>query len=180
MKNNFNIEVSFSSSPKMPYEWDKSIKIVNIKIERISSKLLRELMANEGAIKNRAGVMLLSDAKNAIAIKLGEDGTILKRSFLPFDRCLDVCEFACNLREEKIEFIPNGKKVKYSTDLAVEKEMCDYILNSIKKNDEDLSKYLYYLYFEEIEDYSKEKLIKFVKKSHIEKNMKLYNFLIES
>lgn len=181
MKNSFNVEVNFSDSPKMPYEWNKTSTLLNIKLERISTRTLKNIMLFEGMIVGYSGVVLFSDTKNAVAIKLKNDGTILKRSFLDFEKCLDACEYACNLREKSIEFIASDKKVVYSKDLSIEKEMRDFILNSIKQSDdEDLSKYLYYLYFEEIENYSKEKLIKVIKNSTIDKNLKLYNFLIGS
>lgn len=178
MRNNFNITVNFNSSPKMPYEWDNSSNITNIKLERVSTEMLKNILTYEGLIHDKAGVILISDTKNAVALKLDNKGKILKRSFLDFEKCLDVCEFACNLRESKLNFEKAEKKVVYSKDLSIEQEMKDYILKSIKKSrDEDLIKYLYYLYFEEVENYSKDKLIKFVKSSNIEKNLKAYNFL---
>lgn len=165
----------------MPYEWNSVTKLSNLKLERVSTNTLRDILSFEGRIVDREHLLLLSDCKNAVVVKLDKNGKITKRSFLDFNKCLDVCEFACNLRETKIEFVKDEKRVVYSFDLSIEKEMRDFILSSIKNcKDEDLYKYLYYLYFEDVEGYSKDRLIKSIKNSSMEKNLKLYNFLIES
>ena len=178
MKNSFNIKVNFMSSPRLPYEWDKYSNCKDVKLERVSSKTLKNILLYEGHIQDQSGVILVSDAKNAIALKLNDEGKILKRSFLGFEQCLDICEYACNLRESKLDFIATSKKVNYDRELSIEKEMKDYILNLIKKSEnEDLVKYLYYLYFNEVDSFSKEKLIKFVKNSSLGENEKIYDFL---
>lgn len=181
LKNSFNLDVSFSKTPTMPYEWEKKVTLMHVKLERISTEDLKTLMTSEGTIKDRTGNILLSDTKSAIVLRLDKKGKILARSFLEFEKSLDVSEYACNLKASNLNFIPNGKKVKYSTHLSIEKEMKDYIINSIKKSkDEDLKKYMFYLYRGEIEDYSHESLLNTVESATIDKNLKLYKFLIES
>lgn len=178
MRNNFNLKVCFGNSPRMPYEWNKTTNISSIKLERVSSNFLKNVLTYEGIVQNRGDYLLLSDTKNAVVLKLNRDGKIVKRSFLDFNECLDVCEYACNLRESKIDFLNSNKRIKYETDLSIEKEMKEYILNLIKSsNDDDLVKYLYYLYFDEVESFSKEKLVKLVKSSTLEKNAYVYEFL---
>lgn len=181
MKNSFDVTVCFDNVPKMPYEWNKHTNLKDLCLERISSNSLKDILAFEGRVDGRSGVLLLSDCKNAIVVKLDNNGKVLKRSFLDFNKCLDVCEFSFNLRETKINFVKSDKRLVYSHDLSIEKEMKDFILRSIKdSNNEDLHKYLYFLSFEEVDGYSKDKLIKSVKTASVEKSLKLYNFLIES
>ncbi len=181
MKNSFNLRVSFSESPKQPYEWTDSTNLVHQKVERISSEILKSVLLTGGKIVDRTGTILLSDTKNAIALRLSNSGEIKGRSFLEYEKSLDVCEYASNLKISHIEFVGNGKKVEYSHDLAIEKEMKDYIIHSIKEiKNEYLGKYLYFLCGGEVESYSRDKLLKYVESASIDKNLKLYNFLIES
>lgn len=181
MKNSFNLRVSFSESPKQPYEWTDSTNLVHQKVERVSSEILKSVLLTGGKIVDRTGTILLSDTKNAIALRLSNSGEIKGRSFLEYEKSLDVCEYASNLKISHIEFVGNGKKVEYSHDLAIEKEMKDYIIHSIKESkNEYLEKYLYFLCGGEVENYSRDKLLKYVESASIDKNLKLYNFLIES
>lgn len=181
MKNNFNLEVSFSESPALPYEWNETSFLTHLKLERVSSSFLRDVLNFEAIIKYDKANMLISDAKEAIVLRLNKDGKVLKRSFLKFDDALDVIEFASNLKEAKIEYTPLSKRIEYKRGLSIEKEMQEYILDRVEKSkDEDFSKYLYFLYSGEIEDYSKETLIQAIKTSPLDKNMTLYKFLIES
>ena len=181
MKNSFNLRVSFSESPSQAYEWSNSTNLMHQKVERVSSDLLKSVLLKGGTIKERVGTVLLSDTKNAVVLRLNKEGEIKGRSFLEFDKSLDVCEYASNLKVSSIEFVPNGTEVVYSHDLAVEKEMRDYIIHSIKKSkNEYLEKYLYYLCEGEIDGFSKDKLLKSIESASIDKNLKLYKFLIES
>lgn len=181
MRNSFNLEVEFRSVPRMPYEWEKTTMIMHIDAKRVSTSFLKKVLLNEGKIDYNANILLISDGKNALVLKLDKEGTIKSRSFLSFTDSLDVCEYTLNLRESNIDFQESGEKVPFKKVKSVEEEMTEYIIESLKKGiPEDLSKYLYYLYFDEIDDYSLDKLIKSIKDSSIEKNMKLYKILIES
>ncbi len=181
MRNSFNLEVEFRDVPRMPYEWEKTTMIMHIDVKRVSTSFLKRVLLNEGKIDYKANILLISDGKNSLVLKLDRDGVIKKRSHLAFTDSLDICEYAYNLRETNIDFVESGAKVLYKKGKSVEEEMKEYIIDSLKKGmPEDLSKYLYYLYFDEIEDYSVDKLIKSIRGSSIEKNMKLYKFLIES
>lgn len=181
MKNSFNLEVCFKDAPVMPYEWNETQIIMHVKLTRVSTALLKDVLSFKGVLENCKGTMLLSDTKNAVVLKLSDKGEILKRSFLSFDRSLDVCEFAFNLKETKLIFSKSQEKIAYPKGLSIESEMKDYIVKNISNSkDEDFAKYLYYLYFGDLKSYSKEKLIKSVEKASIDDNMKLYKFLIES
>jgi len=181
MKNSFNIEVCFKDTPTYQYEWESYSIIDGIKVERIPSKLFRTLLTYESKVQYKSNTLLISDTKNAAVLKLAKDGTVIKKSFLSFSKELDVCEFAFSLKESNLKCTISNKKIKYPKKVSFEIEMSNYIINSIKKSDDEyLSKYLYYLYFEEIEGYSKERLLRSVKNAPLEKNMKLYKFLIES
>jgi len=183
MKNSFNVEVNFDTCPLMPYEWEKSEEILHIKLDKISTSTLKNILLYNGKIVSpkNSKIMLLSDAREAIAIKLDKDGNVLKRSFLSFDKSLEVSEFANNLKPSDIEFISNKKKIEYPKTLSIETEVKNYILEAIKKSkDEYFTRYLYYLYYEDLEGYTKERLLKTVDSSPIDKNIKLYQFLIGS
>lgn len=181
MKNSFTIEVCFGDVPLMPYEWEKTSTIMGIKVERVPTYLLRDVLTCEGYINARCGTILISDTKTSVALKLNKEGKIIKRSFLKFDDSLDVCEYAFNLKDSKLEFVKGDRKIVYPKNLTVEQEMKDYIISSIKVcKDEDLSRYLYYLYFDEVKSYSKDKLIKSIEGASLDKSLKLYKFLIES
>lgn len=181
MKNSFNLRVSFSESPKQAYEWTESTSLMHQKVERVSTSLLKSVLSTGGTIKDRTGTLLISDTKNAVVLRLSKDGEIKGRSFLEFSKSLNVCEFASNLKISAIEFETNGTAVEYSHDLAIEQEMKDYIISSIKSsNNEYLERYLYFLCEGEVDGYSKDKLLKFVEDATIDKNLKLYNFLIKS
>lgn len=181
MKNNFTIEVCFGDYPKQAYEWDNKTILTHMKVERTSTSFLKSVLLYDGIVKDRKGLMLISDCKSACVLKLSDKGKILKRSFLEYDKSLDVCEYACNLKVEQVEFENNGKKIDYPKYLAVENEIKEYILDKLyKTHNEDLSRYMYFLYFGKLDEYSKEKLIKTISTGSIDDNLKLYNFLIES
>ena len=44
MRNNFNLKVCFGNSPRMPYEWNKTTNISSIKLERVSSNFLKNVL----------------------------------------------------------------------------------------------------------------------------------------
>lgn len=181
MKNNFDLKVSFSKSPTHSYEWTDCTTLMHQKVERISTDTLINILANEGKIVGKTGTLLLSDIKEAVALRLGKDGTIKARSFLDFSESLDVCEYASNLKVTSLEFAPTGEKVKYPKKSSFEKEIKDYIIKSIKNSqDEDLKKYLFYLCEGDTKDYSKTKLLESIESASIDKNLKLYKLLIEN
>lgn len=181
MKNSFNIEVSLSECPVYPYEWTRTSLITDIPVSRVSSHVLKSVLLYEGSVRSKTPLLLLSDGKNAAVIKLSKSGQIKARSFLKFADELDVAEMAMNLKERELDIVLTDKMVHYERGLVIDAEMKKYLIDRIKKcRDENLSKYLYYLYFDEIQDYSRERLITEVSKSSIDKNIKLYNFLIET
>lgn len=181
LKNCFNLDVSFNSCPLYPYEWDSISHLTHVKLEKVSTQFLKKVLTFNGKIVNASSqIILLSDAKEAVVLKLSKDGEILKRSFLEFDKALDVCEQALNMKESKLEFISNNTKLVYPKALSLETEVKNYIIDAINKNkDEYFSRYLYYLYYDNLEGYTREKLLKAVDDSSIDKNIKLYKFLIE-
>ncbi len=180
MKNSFNLEVSFSKSPAYPYEWTSTSVITHVGVVRVSSELLKNVLLYEGRLE-MTGTVLLSDAKNAVALRLDEKGRIVARSFLKFGDELDVAEYAANLKVSEIGHEFTEEKVPYERGLSIESEMKKFLIERIANcADENFSKYLYYLYFNRVNDYSREKLLESIETSSIDKNMKLYKFLIES
>lgn len=180
MRNYFDLTVLFKENPTMPYEWNGDVQIIRAKVERISTDVFKRIATYHGSVLNRKGTLVLSDTKNAIALRLKSDGQIASRSFLEFKDSLDVCEFAHNLKETHIDFKESNRKVEYSRVLSIEKEMKDYIKNSISDSkNEDFKKYLYFLYRGEIDGYSEYALLRDVEDASLDDNLKLYKFIIE-
>lgn len=179
MRNNFDIDVCFGDHPIPVYEWENHSSVLGIKATRVSTKFLNDVLTFQGRIVNPKGkIMLISDTKEAVALKLDKDGKILKRSFLSFDRSLDVCEYAYNLKDAHLEFEHGEEKVKYPKSRSIEEEIKDYIYDKINSNkDEDFKKYIWFLYSKGIEGYSQEKLLKMIKSAPLEENMELYKLL---
>ena len=181
MKNTFNVEVSFDESPKKPYEWKNVSFITGIKVNRVDSKCIKDLLLYKCKVDSENRLLLLSDTKDSILIKLNENGIITKRSFLLFSKDLDVSEYAINLKPIKLKYEVLCERIEYSSELDEEKEIRDYLVKSIENiEDEDKSKYLYFLYFDDVNGYSKEKLISTIKKDNAKKNYELYKFLINN
>lgn len=181
MKNSFMIEVCFNNVPLKPFEWESISFISGVSVIRVNSKTIVDLLTYEGNINIKNRIIVLSDTKNSVALKLNNKGDIVKRSFLDFDKDEDLCEYASNIKITKLDYQITDKKIIYSSILEEEKKMKEYLVKSIKSlKDEDKSRYLYYLYFDDIKDYSKEKLIKTIKNSESSRCEKLYKFLIEN
>ena len=125
-------------------------------------------------------ILLLSDTKNAIAIRLDKNGRVTKRSFLSYRQDESVCEFACHLKITNLDYLIENK-IKYDSTFDHETMIRNYIVDNIKKStDEDKAKYVYYLFFNRISDYSKDKLLESVKSEDYEKCQKIYDFLIQN
>lgn len=181
MKNCFDLDVCFKNYPVQPYDWDSVSTLINMKAFRVSTHLLKEVLEYDGKILNyNSKFMLLSDGKEAAVLKLDREGQIVKRSFLEYEKSLEVCEFIYNLKESKIDFFKE-KKVEYPECKSVEEEVRDYIVGTIERvRDKDFEKYLYYLYCDEVANYSRDKLFFSIEHAPLEVNMRLYKFLIES
>lgn len=178
MKNSFTVEVDLKDVPNNIYEWESMQIISGIKVVRVPGKMLEDLLTYQGYIKSDKSILLLSDTKTACVFKLDKNGKITKRSFLTFERDEEVCEYACNLKTEFIEYGITNKKLVYSNTLKEEESVKKYLVNKISEsNDEDKNKYLYYLYFDKVEGYSKDKLLKSIKKDKSGDYQVLYDFL---
>ena len=180
MKNSFTLEVSFSLVPLNPYEWDNITVISGISVLRIKQKALKDILTYDAIINSDKKTLLLSDGKCSIVVRLDSDGHVLKRSFLTFEKDAEVCEFACNMKSYDLEYTVTNTKLKYPDKLQEDKMIKEYLLKSIKQTkDEDKSKYLYYLYFNSVDDYNKEKLLTSIKEDECGNYQKLYDFLMQ-
>lgn len=180
LNNSFNLEVSFDNIPLKPHEWKNMAFISGIKLKRITSKCLKDLLLYNSTVDSKDKILLLSDTKNAIAIRLDKNGRVTKRSFLSYRQDESVCEFACHLKITNLDYSIENK-IKYDSTLDHETMIRNYIVDNIKKStDEDKAKYVYYLFFNRISDYSKDKLLESVKSEDYEKCQKIYDFLIQN
>lgn len=181
MKNSFNIEVNFADTPLQPYEWNRVSFISGMKVLRVSTKCLEDLCTYHGLIESEKKILLLSDTKTSLALKLDEKGRIVKRSFLDYSTDLDVSEFANNLKISELSYSLSKKKLSYKMELEEETKMKEFLIKLINSNkNEEKSRYLYYLYFDEIDDYDKDRLIASIRTDESGRCQKLYRFLIKN
>ena len=179
MKNSFTFDVSFNDVPLLPYEWDKTATLTGINVIRVKKSDIDSILRYETYIKSDKKILLLSDTKCSIALKLNKDGKVLKRSFLEFEDDVDVCEFANNMRCTNLKYTCTSNKITYSDNLMEDENIKEYLLNTINNiKDEDKSKYLYYLYFNKIDDYNINKLVASIKEDDTSKIHELYDFMI--
>lgn len=175
MKNEFNIDVSFDRVVVDPYNWESTTFISKIPVIRVSSKCIKDILTYESTIKTDKTTLLLSDTKLSVALRI-KSNKIVARSYLDYDKDLEVCEYACNLKITHLDY-QITKPIKYKI-ISEEEKMRDYIIDSIKNiQDDNKIKYLYYLYFNTLDDYSKERLVKGVKHDSSDNIQKLYDFL---
>ena len=179
MKNNFTLEVSFKNAPIYSYEWDNKTFITGLKVYRIKPTTLKDLLTHDAIISTNSRTLLLSDCKTTIVLRLDRSGKITKRSFASFKEDIEICEYASNLKCTNIKYKLFETKIKYTCNLNEEANMREYVINSLKKIEDDNEyKYLYYLFFDQINDYSKEKLINSIIKNKPGNFQKLYDFLV--
>lgn len=181
MQNIFSVTLSFSNTPLEPYEWDKIIHISGIEVKRVTHKCLVDILLHECTIKSRERIILLSDGNTSLAIRLNKDGTINARSFLDYESDLKVIEYSKQLKPINLKYEKRTKKIEYSSELKEDIIIKKYILDSLDKcKNIDLLKYLYYMCFNSIKGFSKEKLIEFIKNNKSGKNGELYKILISA
>ena len=175
MRNEFNIDVCFDEIPSNPVNWIDSVFISKLPVIRVTSKIITDFLTYDCTLNTEKNTLLLSDTKTCLVLRL-KSGKIIKRSYLLYDKDLEVCEYACNLKTTAIKYEINSK-LEY-VDNSEDKKICDYVLKSIKSIKDDYKiRYLYYLYFEDIGEYSKEKLINDIDNNPNGNIEKLYNFL---
>lgn len=179
MKNNFTVEVLFGDVPLYPYEWAQLTLISGVEVKRVNTSMIRDVLTYDAILSIKNQIVILSDSKTSIVLRLNKEGKITKRGFLTFATDADICEFASNLKPMKIEYKLLKRKLKYGQFLNEEVKMKEFVvstLNNIK--DEFESKYLYYLFFNEVENYSKERLIDFIRGDKPGNFKRLYDYLI--
>lgn len=92
---------------------------------------------------NHISALILTDTKNAIALKLNDKGLIYERSSLVIDDEFDVLHFSLKIHESHFKFkILN----KLSYTIATRKEISEqnYLLKHLHKLSYDTLKYMYY------------------------------------
>ena len=153
MKNNFTVEVCFNDVPLYPYEWDNIAFISGIKVMRVKTSTLTDILEFKAKIEVSNQVIILSDCKTCVVLRLDKNGFVKKRSFIPFLQDVDICEFAMSLKCSELKYTISGERLKYAKSLNEEDNMKEYVVESLKKiKDENKYKYLYYLFFNKIDD----------------------------
>ncbi len=169
------IKVNFSKIPIKPHEWEKYSYLVNPKIIRVLPKVIKDILSYETYIDIKSKTIILSDGINSIALRLNKDRKVLLRSYLLL---LDETIINDITREMKRSNIKYKTKEKIITNNIHDENIKDYLLKSIDNMEEEKIKYMYFLLFDNIKDYSKEKLIKVISQNNSNKLYKLYNFLV--
>lgn len=178
MKNSFNIEVNLNEVPLKPFEWDDFAFINNIKVIRVNSKCIKDLLGYECIVDSTCKTLLLSDTQNSIVIRLDKNNKISKRSFLLFNKDLEVCEYACNLKPIKINYSIGKNKIIYCNILKEEENIKKYVLKTIMETEDEAKlKYLYYKCYNRVDDYSKDMFIKLLENKFEEKYFELYELM---
>ena len=169
------IKVNFSKTPIKPHEWEKCSYLVNPKIIRVLPKVIKDILCYETYIDIKSKTIILSDGINSIALRIGKDRKVILRSYLSL---LDETIINDITREMKRSNIKYKTKEKIIANNIHDENIKDYLLKSIDNMEEEKIKYMYFLLFDNIKDYSKEKLIKVISQNNSNKLYKLYNFLV--
>lgn len=181
MKNSFNIEVNFADVPLKPFEWDTCTIINGIKVTRVSSKTINDILSYECKIDSKNKMLLLSDTRDSIVIRMDESGKVKKRSFLTFTKDLDTSEYASNLKQTKMNYQIGKKKLVYSNKLKEEENIKNYLIKSIKDTtDEEKLKYAFYKCHGSLENYSKNKLLECLEENFDEKYFEIYELFMKN
>lgn len=179
MKNNFTVSISFNDVPLYSYEWENIAIISGIKVIRVKTEVMRDVLTYKTKIFLNTSIVILSDCKTSVVLRLDKASNVVKYSFPTFEDDLNINEFACSLKCEKLDYTLLNEKLEYNNVLCEETKMKEYVLKTLKKvKDEFENKYLYYLFFNEIEGYSKEKLVDFIQKDKPGNFKKLYDYLV--
>lgn len=176
----YTIKLKFNQKPIKPYEWDNASIVSNIKIIRVLPKVLKDILVYESYIENKDKMFILSDGINSIAVRLGSNNKVVARSYLSYEDDLEVERYISNIKRTNLKYKRTNKKIICEHLESYETIVKNYLIKSIKDMEDDKSKYMYYLYFNNIDDYSKEKLIKSITQNKSNKFYKLYNFLIHN
>lgn len=175
------VEVNFNIVPLKPFEWNQYEILNGIKITKVRKGVIEDIMLYDTKIETNQRYLLLSDSFSSVVVKLDNKGKVIKRSFLLFDTELNINEFSNNYKITNLIYTISSKKLKYKYDLEEEKTIKSNLIKSIKEiDDEDKTKYLYYLYFGKTDNYSKEKLISSIMKNDSNKYYELYSFLFSN
>ena len=176
----YTIRVNFKSVLIKPYEWNNMSYINNIKIIRVLPKVLKDIITYECYIDTKDKTLLLSDTINSIVVRMDSKNKVVSRSYLLYEDDLEVGEYSSNIKRTNLHYKITNKKVYSKSNNSYEDTIKNYLINSIKDMEDDKSKDMYYLYFDNINNYSKEKLIKSISHNKSNKFYKLYNFLISN
>lgn len=174
------LRVNFNNIPTKPYEWDNTSCLVNPKVIRVLPKVIKDILLYDCYINTKDKTFVLSDSINSLVVRLDKNNKVMLRSFLLYEDELNLNEYVSNIKRTNLEYKKTNKKIinnKYST---YEEDVKDYLIKSINDMEEDKLKYMYYLFFDNIKHFSKEKLIKSISNNKSNKLYKLYNFLIRN
>lgn len=194
----YDIYLNFNQDYFDFYEWsddDALIHVKKIPLMRISTNHFKKIASSNieidnttlETIKNRTDLytkgknisaLILTDAKNAIALRFDNNGISIERSALSLDDEFDILHFSLKINESNFKF-KTLNKISYI--LATRKELQEqkYLLDHIHKISYDILRYMYYDCFNKDEE--KKDIIIAALKEEIVNNFfsvhKMYNIL---
>lgn len=181
MQNFFSASLSFNDMPLSPYEWKEKIYISGLKVKKVTHKCLIDLLLYDSKIMTSDRIVLVSDGNTSVVLRLNNDGVITARSFLDYEMDLRVLEYSKQLKPINLKYEKIGKKINYTSELNEDITKKNYLLSCLNKcKNKDLLKYLYYICFDNLNGYSKEKLVNYIKKEKFEKTSEIYDILLSA
>lgn len=176
----YDILLNFSNCKKMFdfYEWEENDNLINVKkipIIRVSSDILIDIYNYKikfsdkflNRIENIATVykqyknnykylVVLSDCNRAIALNISSNGMVKNKSNLLLDEEEEVLFIAEKLELDSVEYKKLQKEQYDFFKSRKQQEKKEFLLKEIRKlydnNSYDKLKYLYFEYFDKIED----------------------------
>lgn len=180
----YNIYLNFNKVYYDYYEWnDKdNIKLIKkIPIIKTNTKDFKKIISNYIRINNKLNIknyFIITDSKNAYAIKIDKEGYTKEISSFNFDDEYNILKFSKTIKDTNMEYSIISSR-NYILDTRKEQYIKKYLLKKIKNISIDTLKYIYYdIYNIQSNDYKymKNRLITDIKNNSIN-NTHIFNTL---
>ena len=166
----YDIYLNFNKSYFDFYDWfpnDSLVHIKKIPLVRVCTADFKKLVSSNVELANdefanlinrtdlyhkeHLSAIIITDTKNAMAIKLNNNGISFERSSLTLEDEFDILHFSLKIHESQLKF-KILSKINYN--IATRKELNEqnYLLKHIHKLSYDTLKYMYYDFFNKEED----------------------------
>ncbi len=195
----YDIYLNFNKMYFDFYEWNSSDKIIHTKkvpIIKTNTNDFRAIISHNISIdedilkilkgkteiynkKNKLNCLIITDSKNAFAVKFDNKGISISKSSLLLDDEFDIIQFSIKMKENNFPFkILNKTNYNVATRKQIDEKK--YLLNHIHKLSYDTLKYIYYECFDKEEKNIQtilQHLIKEINNDNSAFNSTIYNIL---